>query len=247
MRIPTMRGIIDRRILANFHVDADVLAEFLPEPFRPQLVRGFGIAGICLIRLKELRPRYIPRILGMASENAAHRIAVEWDEDGTLCEGVYIPRRDTSSRMNALLGGRLFPGFHHHADFRVNENDNEYRVEVKSDDGEVSLVVEGAVTESLPDESVFESLEEASLFFEQGSLGFSDTKKPGEYHGLQLHAFNWKVQSLDVKRIESSFFEDQQVFPPGSVNFDCALVMQQIDHEWHECPSLCCPDALQDH
>ena len=39
MKIPTMRGTIDRRILANFHVDADVLAKVLPSPFRPKLVK----------------------------------------------------------------------------------------------------------------------------------------------------------------------------------------------------------------
>jgi|GEM_PF-4930562 len=36
MRIPVMRGVIERRILANFHVDADVMARWLPSPFRPQ-------------------------------------------------------------------------------------------------------------------------------------------------------------------------------------------------------------------
>ena len=54
MKIPAMRGIIERRILANFHVDADVLASVLPEPFRPKLIHGVGMAGICLIRLKHL-------------------------------------------------------------------------------------------------------------------------------------------------------------------------------------------------
>jgi hypothetical protein len=35
MKIPIMQGVIDRRILANFHVDPDVLAKVLPSPFRP--------------------------------------------------------------------------------------------------------------------------------------------------------------------------------------------------------------------
>ena len=52
MRIPTIRGIIDRRVLVNFRVDPDVLARVCPPPFRPQVVNGFGVAGICLIRLK---------------------------------------------------------------------------------------------------------------------------------------------------------------------------------------------------
>ena len=76
MRIPTIRGVIDRRVLVNFRVDPDVLARVCPAPFRPQIVNGFGVAGICLIRLKSIRPKLFPACLGISSENAAHRIAV---------------------------------------------------------------------------------------------------------------------------------------------------------------------------
>ena len=77
MRIPVIKGVIDRRILANYRVDPEVLAKALPAPFRPQLHDGFGVAGICLIRLRDLRPSFVPLNFGIGSENAAHRIAVE--------------------------------------------------------------------------------------------------------------------------------------------------------------------------
>src|ERR1700692_2401811 len=103
MQIPVIRGIIDRRILVNFRVDPDVLARIVPAPFRPKLVKGAGMAGVCLIRLKGIRPRVVPAVMGISSENAAHRIAVEWDQGGETKEGVFIPRRDTSSRLNTIL------------------------------------------------------------------------------------------------------------------------------------------------
>jgi hypothetical protein len=109
MRLPLIRGVIDRRILVNYRVDPAVLAATLPPPFRPKLHRGYGMVGICLIRLRGVRPRFVPSWLGISSENAAHRSAVEWDEGGRVREGVYIRRRDTSSRLNALAGGRVFP------------------------------------------------------------------------------------------------------------------------------------------
>ena len=239
MKIPTMQGVIDRRILANFHVDPDVLARVLPDPFRPKLVKGKGIAGICLIRLKQIRPRFVPSFLGISSENAAHRIAVEWDEHGETKQGVYIPRRDTSSRLNTLVGGRLFPGVHHHAQFRVKEQADHYSVVMESDNDNTRIAVEGHVTTDWPKGSVFDSLHEASRFFECGSLGYSATRKPGEYDGLELRTFKWDVESLAVERIESSFFDDDHRFPGGTVGFDCALLMRNIHHEWHGRPSLC--------
>jgi hypothetical protein len=233
MQIPIVRGVIDRRILVNYRVDPDVLARILPAPFRPKLVNDIGMAGVCLIRLKHISPRFLPAFLGISSENAAHRIAVEWDQDGEKKEGVFIPRRDTSSRLNTLAGGRLFPGLHHHARFQVQEEGGHFRVAVDSDDRCTHLLVEGHVSSEMPATSIFSSVDEASRFFEQGSLGYSVTRKPGEFDGLELRSFQWQVRPLVVEKVESSFFEDQALFPPGAVAFDSALLMQQIDHEWH--------------
>ena len=86
MRIPVVQGVIDRRILVNYRVDPDVMARVLPPPFRPQIVRGYAIGGICLIRLKGIRPRFVPIPVGLRSENAAHRIAVEWDKSSSAAD-----------------------------------------------------------------------------------------------------------------------------------------------------------------
>jgi hypothetical protein len=55
MEIPTIRGLIDRRILVNLQVEPEALQRVLPAPLRPKLVAGVGTGGICLIRLRELR------------------------------------------------------------------------------------------------------------------------------------------------------------------------------------------------
>ena len=75
-----------------------------------------------MIRFGGLRPRMIPEWLGLGSENAAHRIAVEWDEDDGQKEGVFIPRRDTGSWFNKTLGGRVFPGIFQKSLFSVAES-----------------------------------------------------------------------------------------------------------------------------
>src|SRR5687767_2154390 len=116
MALPTIHGVIRRRILVNFRVDPVVIQRLLPEPFRPKLYGSAALAGICLIRLEQIRPRPFPAAMGLSSENAAHRIAVEWTTPaGEEREGVYIPRRDSDSLVNYLVGGRLFPGEHHRA------------------------------------------------------------------------------------------------------------------------------------
>jgi Uncharacterized conserved protein (COG2071) len=239
MWMPSVGGVIDRRILVNYRVDPEVLARVLPAPFRPLQINGQGLGGICLIRLKQIRPWFLPRAIGFSSENAAHRIAVEWHQDGTRHEGVFVPRRDTSSRLNTLLGGRIFPGVHYHASFEVDETADRFRVEIASDDGAVHVVVAGRRSSGLPPNSVFRSVEEASDTFCRGSLGYSATASQSAFEGLELRTFNWHVDPLAIETVESSYFENDALFPPGSVEFDSAFLMQGIRHEWIGRPPIC--------
>lgn len=231
MKIPKITGTIDRRILINYQVDRDVIQKFLPEPFRPKLVNGKAIVGICLIRLKDIRPKGLPKFIGISSENGAHRIAVEWTDKDVVKEGVYIPRRDTSSKLNSLVGGRVFPGVHHFADFRVDERDGNYSVEFESDDT-TFLSIKAQETEGWNADSIFENLSCASCFFEQGAVGYSPGTSGRSFDGLELITYKWEVTPLKVKEVHSSFFENEDVFPPGSVKFDNALLMKNIEHEW---------------
>lgn len=243
MKVPVIRGVIDRRLLVNYRVDPDVLATILPAPFRPKVHRGYGLVGICLIRLRGVRPRFLPSWLGIGSENAAHRTAVEWDDGGVIREGVYVRRRDTNSWLNTIAGGRVFPGLHSHATFTVRETATHFEVGLRSDDGVTSLAVVGDVAADLPATSVFGSLAEASTFFRAGSLGYSATRDPRRFQGLELRCHDWRVEPLAVSSVRSSFFDDRALFPAGSIEFDCALLMRGIEHEWHGKSDLCCAAA----
>ena len=164
----------------------------------------------------------------------------EWDANGETRNGVYIPRRDTNSILNSFAGGRVFPGIHHHAKFTVSETGAHYSVTMESDDGEAAVHVSGNVVSSISPSSVFGSLESASEFFERGSLGYSATDTGGKFDGLELKCENWSVDSLKISEVRSSYFEDGSRFPSGAIEFDCALLMRNIVHEWHGRPDLCC-------
>ena len=233
MKIPKIAGTIDRRILINYQVDKDVIAKFLPAPFRPKLINNKAVVGICLIRLKHIRPKGFPKIIGISSENGAHRIAVEWtDTDGRQKEGVYIPRRDTSSKMNSLAGGRVFPGVHHFADFIVEEKEGNYSVQFKSEDG-TFLSITAQETDHWNSHSIFDDLDCASDFFKKGAVGYSPDASGSAFDGLELRTRKWEVTPLKVTEVRSSFFENKDIFPPGSVKFDNALLMKSIEHEWN--------------
>jgi hypothetical protein len=231
--LPALRGVIRRRILVTFLVEPEVMQRQLPAPFRPKLLGDRAVAGLCLIRLEQMRPECLPLPTGLASENAAHRVAVCWDEgEGPEKEGVYIARRDTSSFLNALAGGRLFPGVAGRAVFRVRETEDAIDLAMRSVDGEVVLHLRARVAEALPESSRFGSLEAASAFYQQGAVGFSPANSRGVLEGMRLETDFWRVAPLAVETLYSSFFADPARFPAGTISFDSALLMREIPHRW---------------
>ena len=239
MRLPTIQGVIRRRVLVNFRADPDAIQRELPERFRPKLQSGKAVVGICLIRLEHLRPIMMPEVVGLSSENAAHRIAVLWDDDqGATHEGVFIPRRDTNSPVNYLLGGRVFPGEHHRAEFDIHDAGSDIALSMHSLDGTVDVKVEGCQADALPSSSIFPDLAASSAFFERGSVGYSLTHDTGRLDGLRLETSDWRVEPLEISSVYSSYFSDESRFPKGSVEFDHALIMRNIAHEWHNTVDL---------
>lgn len=102
------------------------------------------------------------------------------------------------------------------------------------------MSVTARVAEGLPADSVFDSVEDASRFFEGGALGYSATGDPSRYDELELRCKTWAIQPLAVEALQSSYFDDRTKFPQGSATFDCALLMRGIKHEWHTREDLCC-------
>lgn len=237
MKLPVIQGMISRRILVNYRINADVASRIIPAPFRPRLHNGWSIGGVCLIRLSQLRPRGIPAMLGAGSENAAYRFAVEWD-DGSQCRtGVFVPQRLTDSRLNSVVGGRLFLGVHTYCAFRVDESNDRYTIEISNPKRrEVSLDVRQS--DQWDDRSVFTSLEQASSFFEADTIGYSTGRDAAGFDGLELSCLTWKVHATRIDSASVAYFEDQSLFPKGSTILDCALLMREIPHEWRALPKL---------
>lgn len=235
MPITQLSGLIARRILLNYQVEPSVASRLLPHPFRAKLVQGKAIAGICLIRLERIRPQGVPSFIGISSENSAHRIAVEWsDESGRVREGVFVMRRDSDSAINALLGGRFFPGPQHLSLFSVQDWGNSIRIRVDADDFLEPLVeLDVETSRALPHDSVFSSLDDASDFFQAGCVGYSLSQDGRVLERLRMDADDWKVTPLKVHGVRSACFDDPLVFPRESIRFDHALIMRDIAHSWH--------------
>ncbi|MEV6279958.1 DUF2071 domain-containing protein [Nocardia sp. NPDC051832] len=243
MRPPRMSSVIERRLLVNYRVDPEIAVSMMPPTMRPHLVNGWAVAGICLVRLGQFRPRGLPGWVGLRTENAAHRIAVEWDGPQGQSSGVYISRRDSNSLINILAGGRLFPGEHSAARFDVRETPQDLHVAYHTRDETISVSVDVGTTERFQGSELFADLAQASAFFQQGSAGYSATRGGHRLDGLELHTDAWQIEPVDIHSVRSTIFDDPNRFPPGTAELDCALLMRQVPVTWRPLESLDVKDA----
>lgn len=232
-------GIIDHRILLNYRIQPDVAVKYLPSEFRPKLVNGYCIGGICQVSLSGMTPKGLPNVIGTRSHNAAHRIAVVTDKG----EGVYVPRRDTNSWLNVLSGGLFFPGVHGKSNFSVRLRDDRYVVQITDDQRNKMLHIDVSVSDEFPSDSVFKNMTEVSEFFSQGNIGWSKNAKNTGYDTIALSTEDWNMTPLKVNRQRSGYFSDTKNFPVGSVEFDSAMIMRNIKHSWiskKHLNNICC-------
>ena len=66
----------------------------------------------------------------------------------------YIPRRDTSLKLNTLVGGRIFPGRHYYSKFNVTEDNGHYHIDFKSSDN-TEILIDAKETKLFNDKSNF--------------------------------------------------------------------------------------------
>lgn len=232
--LPTLEGIIARRVLVNFRVDPAVIRPLVPRPMEVIVHKGYAVAGICLIRLEQLRPKGLPKALGVSSENMAHRVAIRFKENGKNKEGVFIWRRDTDQKLTALLGGRLFPGVHSKAGFEMKETPSRLRMQVKTQKGEADIRLGVGDQEDWIPTTLFKTFKEACDFFRKGDCGFSCALEQGRLEGMRLKTLKWEMDPLRVDEVHSAFFEKLEAHSPGSIHLDCALRMRGIPHQWQE-------------
>jgi hypothetical protein len=236
-RLSGIQATIRRRVLLNYRLPPERVVPLLPLPLRPRLVGGFALAGLCVIHLEHVRPTFVPVGVGVASDNAAHRIAVEWiDTEGITRYGVYIPRRDTDSRLVGFAGARLFPARHSLATFMFREDPDGCLHESAADAAGLLFSISGRTGGRVPPASVFGSPAEASAFFESGADAYSPGADEGYLDGVRLDCRCTSLLPLETSH--AYVRELLRMFPVGSLEFDSAFLLRDAASRWWRLPPL---------
>lgn len=221
---PAVRGVVERRLLVNYRVEVENLDAVLSEPFRGREVggSGMGIGSVCLTRVENARPRFAPGFLGIPVETATHRVYARVEGSDDHC--VYVPRRDVSSGFHAFVMGSLLPTEFDRCEFRTEERDRKSLIKVDCGDEVVGILFQETERDEVNEDSVFYSLESASVFLCEGGVEYG--LSGDVYSGVETCPQEKDLKPVDVKEERSSYF--------GKIGaeFDSAFRMEEVEHVW---------------
>ncbi|HMK11746.1 MAG TPA: hypothetical protein VK461_09205 [Acidimicrobiales bacterium] len=229
VRTPVLQATLERRLLVTYRLDPDAVADLVPGPFWLHMVGGFAVGSITLDHVTALRPRGLPAATGFTSQNAAHRIAVEWEQQGRRAAGTFVLARHTSARRIAAAGDRIFPGQRERADFAVDDRGPNLSVAFRSRDGVVAVDADVAVDDVGASE-LFSRPDEAWRLSIRGAMTASLRRRGGVLDWIDEHARGGRVRAASIERVTSSLF-------PAAVGApDSAIVARDVTIEWRAVP-----------
>ena len=109
-----------------------------------------------------------------------------------------------------------------------------FTVAMQSLDSTTSVSVRSSVGGAFQSE-LFRGLGAASSVFECAPLGISP-RYDGSLEAVQMVTKRWEIDSVQLDDVTSSYFDDESRFPAGTISFDSALLMRDVEVEWRRHP-----------
>lgn len=223
-----VKGTIRSRLLVNAVVDPDEAAMRLPRGLRPHVIPDGTVVGCCLLEIENIRPAFLPAVVGRRLRAAAHRISAEWEDDaGETTVGVYVPMRHTDSRLAVALGGRWFPGVHSPASVEQSDSKDALRWTVAASDGfaiSVVAMTHGSVDQLIDGDATGRTCLDATV-------GLSPDRN-GVLEGARMQPDHREARAVTVEHLDSAFITGFSSARPAA-----SYLMRDVDVVWTPAPT----------
>jgi len=213
------------RFIVNMRVPPDSLEAQLPGSLEPQVVNGWGIVSFCLLDLRRLTIAPLPAVAGPRSMSCAIRAAV-LDAAGT--PSVFVPARQTSSKLGAWFTRRGFSAPHELVDIDVALHQDGGTELAVRDHGITAIDAWLRPRTSLKSEA-FGSIDDFAVFLAMGERSYGRSRHDGKLTVLDLHKSDAGYEPQSVERIGGAFVDQWQ---SAGGELDSAFRTTNARYEW---------------
>lgn len=225
----------DFSLVLTYAFPSNLLGPLLPPGLVLDEYAGHGFLAIALVATRELRPAFLPRILGQRFFLSGCRIFSRFrTRSGRALRGLRILRSDADSPLMVRAGNLLTHYNYRLAQVEHEETAEQLRVRIRSEDGCADLSVSARISEAaapLPVGSPFPDLRTARLF--AGPLPFTfdyerETHSVVRIEGVRRH---WTPHPVAVE-VEEATFLRQSPFCEVEPCLANAFLVRDVPYMW---------------
>ncbi len=222
-------------LVLAYAVPADILRPFLSDGLKLDTFGEYGFLAIALVETQNLRPSFLPTVLGMNFALSGYRIFVRYQtQEGRSLRGLRVLRSDTNRRSMQLAGNLLTHYHYQHSRFRVESTPTKYEIQVTTQNGLADLHVEAdlrATEQVLPPTSPFPDLREARKF--AGPLPFTFDYEKQTHSIIRVEGVRqeWKPRPVPVVVHQNTFLE-QGPFRGAGARLANSFYLEDVPYRW---------------
>ena len=247
----TMVGAISRCWLLAFRTPAQGARGLVPSPLELMTLGPWAFFNVVVCEIDAMRPRGLPRWMGVRYRHAAYRLYVEYrpprlaTHDGQFPErvgGLFFLRSDADWPLarfagNYALGSRVMSGLgnaltdfqFHPAAIAIDGNATSGRtaIRIRADGGDAEAIIDPAPP-SLPPGSPFASLDDAARFLKYEPAGIA-LQKDGGVNVVRITRDESKWRCRLVTAVNPCF----EFFAGRDVALELVYEMEPIEYRWN--------------
>jgi hypothetical protein len=208
-------------VLLLWRADPACLVARLPPGAQPLAQRGSGWVAISVGRSEPLRGRFLPRAFPGSADHLALRIAATFDELGESVPGWWTVRHDTSSWIEARLGGTARLAAWRRAAFKLTED--AWQLEASVCSGTSEALYLRARTSPVLRGSAFPSAREAQEFLTSTRCVRPHPVFDSDTGAEDLLRGACAPEPLAVFELRCALVDDGSLFPRGALQADSAF------------------------
>ena len=224
----------ERVVAVSFAFPEAILRPLVPEALEIDTREGFGFVTVAMVWTRNLRPAGFPTFLGQDFFLAGYRVFTRLrDDSGRRLRGLKILRSETDKRRMVWMGNLLTGYRYRHVNVRIQESDDETRVETSLSDASPTLDVtfeSSSEPAALPEGSPFGDWHTARLFAGPMPFTFSP-EDDGSFVVIEGSRQDWVPRPVRVKKWHVSLFDEAPLRGTKPILAN-AFVVEGVTYRW---------------
>lgn len=240
-----VRNRLDRVVILVYRIPPRIATQVLPPAKAAQHLHGWALGSVVLTHYRD---RTLPLLRGkrMGTHWAVHYINTTTSAHQRR-GGIFVLRRDTSSRLDTWFD-RFPPHCRpHHAVFCDSSQASRIDMRAVSDDRQFRIMMSGRLVPHVAESSVFVNADHAGAVLQEGLVRLGITCpsncNPARRAGPARGRRRCRLVPISVDRVASSLFDGDGLPNGEAAEFDSAFWTQSLELGWNAQLQVCCNGA----